>query len=97
MRSVVKPIALIFIFVTLTGCGTTGNLLCDKDIYGGVTADYLFVEVGVHRIKKNNGGYGMIFLGLIDMPFSFIFDTVSLVYTVPAQLYDFKKGDCNVM
>ncbi len=66
--------------VTIAGGNSPGKFECNPDytiprVYSGVSNDYRF-------INGNSEGKGWVFL---DMPLSFVADTVVLPYTVYKQ------------
>ncbi len=68
MTSVLRPIAMLTLIGTLSGCGTVGSLV-DREqptkVYAGT------------RASANNHG------GMLDTPFSLVLDTALLPVTIP--------------
>ena len=68
MTSVLRPIAMLTLIGTLSGCGTVGSLV-DREqptkVYAGT------------RASANNHG------GMLDTPFSLMLDTALLPVTIP--------------
>jgi uncharacterized protein YceK len=83
------------------GCGTVANRFTGRDmIYGGVVGDATVVAKGSQRIAGRVVGSAPldcspsaaedscgIILGLVDLPFSFVADTLTLPWTVVGTLH----------
>lgn len=71
---------VLVVALSLTGCGSVMNLLCDNKVYGGVAND-------LNDLSSETAGYKA--LTVVDLPLSFVVDTVTLPYTLPSHyLFD---------
>src|SRR5262245_37320853 len=100
MSSTIKLLSLVGLMalsLLSSGCGTAANLFIDTKIpYGGTLADGGIVVASVKGVADRVGGeppqhdflYAPVLapLALIDLPFSFVADTLALPYTIPAHL-----------
>lgn len=72
----------------LSGCGTFRTLDSDDPVYGGVRHD-LNLAGGYDEISGENaqgGDYGWwAFAGLVDLPFSYVADTLLQPWTFPDE------------
>ena len=77
MTSVLRPIAMLALIGTLSGCGTVGSLV-DREqptkVYAGT------------RASANSHG------GMLDTPFSLVLDTALLPVTIPWTLVNRLAG-----
>ena len=75
MRAVRILLAGIFL-MSLAGCGTAHNLHQNEPaIYGGLVWDFEQIPLGFPKCDLGA-------LAVFDIPFSLVFDTVTLPYTV---------------
>ncbi len=70
---------------SLWGCASVMNLACDNKPYGGVAGE---VEVWTSHPTETPGLFA---LSVVDLPFSFVVDTVALPYTLVSH-YGFDVG-----
>lgn len=70
---VIKAVCFVIFIANLTACGTIINLTQgDYAVYGGVKNDFSAIQDG--------GVFGV--LAVIDLPLSFVFDTLLLPVTL---------------
>ena len=79
-----KPLALLACLALplLAGCGTLANTFEEETrnkVYAGVRADF--------------GEWTFAHGGFLDLPFSFVLDTVLLPYTIPKTIANYAAGD----
>jgi uncharacterized protein YceK len=102
-RIVVRGV-VVAVTLSLAGCGTAINMCRpqgeDKPpcmhIYGGIEADNAFIQPNdTELVLQGHGNYAMrdqrmILLPfvLLDLPLSFIGDTLTLPVTIPMTIYD---------
>ena len=87
-RALLIPLALLL--SVSTGCGTIFNAVrfpYENNVYGGVVVDAVVVS---------EGG-GLMVLGLLDFPFSFVADTLLLIYTVPKALLNLPPSEVQIV
>lgn len=73
--------------ILLGGCGTIGDLAANQRIYGGVWTDCnLIDEPYLPATHPPEYSFPLVILGLLDLPFSAILDTLVLPITIPIQL-----------
>ena len=71
--------------LSLLGCASVMNLVCDNKPYGGVTED---VKVWTGEPAPSPG---LFIFSVVDLPFTFVVDTVALPYTLVSH-YGFDVG-----
>ena len=86
-----KIILIAFISLSLSGCGSFSNLVkmmmpqrCDDSngyIYGGVLTDCTMISKGFSSTNPAKIGFGVI-----DMPFSFLADTLMLPISIKEDI-----------
>lgn len=73
--------------VLLGGCGTIGDLAANQRIYGGVWTDCnLIGDPYLPNTHPPEYSFPLIILGLCDLPFSAILDTLVLPITITVAL-----------
>lgn len=81
--NVARGALLLGLSFGLSGCGSILNLACDNKPYGGVASD-------LDDLSPKRGGDSSIggkVFGVVDLPFSFVVDTVTLPYTLPSHYF----------
>ena len=83
----IKLLCVLLTGLLLTGCQTIGSLVEGKQgelIYGGAQRD-------IRYIRQGGAGHVeslfFVILSLIDLPLSFVLDTVFLPITIPWELF----------
>ena len=72
-------LVLGFLLGLVSGCGTLANIAEDEPRNK--------IYVGTRASLGNVHG------GIIDVPFSFVLDTILLPYTIPATVYIYSKSE----
>jgi uncharacterized protein YceK len=79
MKFSAKIIVLSFLLGIISGCGTLVNIAEEEPKNK--------IYVGTRASLGNIHG------GVIDVPFSFVLDTVLLPYTIPVSIYNYSKSE----
>lgn len=82
----IKASMAVLLF-TCSGCLSINGIMNDEEklVYIGVRTD----AKAINYFGRNEPGWEL--MGLIDLPFSLVMDTVLLPYTIPHDLSDKKK------
>jgi uncharacterized protein YceK len=99
-RKVLAGCMLVVASLAATGCGTMANMPNDPDpqqenvmrVYGGVRCDAEWLQQGVETLRKGEADEFAIVrrvaclagICALDIPLSFIADTLTLPVTIPA-------------
>ena len=69
--------------VMLAGCGTIADIAVDQRIYGGIQQDVHLIENPyLPKTSPPEYFFPLIIIGAIDVPLSFVLDTVLLPVTI---------------
>ena len=88
------PILLVFSLL-LTGCSSVMRYAFDDDprscdmppyVYGGVALDWFFLSGPGESSEGDSTDLFMRICGLLDLPFSFVGDTLLLPVAIPMQV-----------
>lgn len=89
-------VALVFLHIAISGCATTISVVSSIDngeppgIYGGTEMDIIVIYLGAKTMGTplDCGALNVLAVvgGLVDLPFSFVADTVLLPLTIPWNL-----------
>jgi len=73
--------------ILLGGCGSIGDLAANQRIYGGMWTDLnLIDDPYLPNTHPPEYSFPLVLLGLCDLPFSAILDTLLLPITIPITL-----------
>ncbi len=86
MNKRLAAVSLGFVLL-LGGCGSIGDIAANQRIYGGVWTDCnLIDEPYLPNTHPRQYSFPLVLLGLFDLPFSAILDTLLLPITIPVTL-----------
>jgi uncharacterized protein YceK len=69
--------------VLLAGCGTIADIATDQKIYGGIQKDVALIEDPVlPKTSPPEYFFPLVIFGILDVPLSFVLDTVLLPVTI---------------
>lgn len=69
--------------VLLAGCGTIADMAVDQRIYGGIQQDVHLIEnPTLPKTSPPEYFFPLIIIGALDVPLSFVLDTVLLPVTI---------------
>lgn len=95
MRSAARTACILIALVTVSGCGTVGNMFQLKGfpeykVYGGVENDLdAWSDIVEYEHSLSTVWFYRTLIA-IDLPLSIIADTVTLPITVPARMSGWK-------
>lgn len=69
--------------VLLAGCGSIADISTDQKIYGGIQKDVGLIEDPyLPKTSPPEYFFPLVILGILDIPLSFVLDTVLLPVTI---------------
>ena len=69
--------------VLLAGCGSIADIATDRKIYGGIQKDVALIEEPyLPKTSPPEYFFPLILIGILDVPLSFVLDTVLLPVTI---------------
>jgi len=69
--------------ILLAGCGSIADISTDQQIYGGIQKDVALIEDPyLPKTSPPEYFFPLIILGILDVPLSFVLDTLFLPVTI---------------